>query len=155
MHRSPTSPSAFFPCLSSGLQRDHVYASSYRSVLDPSAHAPSPACVPLRPLPFRLRQHRRRKFRVNANAKLLDILLLVTCASCDPTSKITVHDRVPVRYLNPLLEGYSGNSSRSGPELGRKARGPCPGLHHAAVRARSLRTGREQRSGPARYRRRR
>ncbi|MCG5437683.1 DUF1062 domain-containing protein [Micromonospora foliorum] len=93
------------------------------------------------------------KFRVNANDKLLDILLLVTCVSCDPTSKITVHDRVPVRYLDPLL--LEGNSFRGGPALGREARWPCPGLHHAAVRARSLMTGRERRSGPARYRRRR
>ncbi|WP_244200289.1 hypothetical protein [Micromonospora arborensis] len=81
---------------------------------------------------------------------------MVTCVSCDRTSKITDHDRVPVRYLDPiLLQGYSGNSARRGAELGRQARWPCPGLHHAAVRARSLMTGRERRSGPARYRRRR
>ncbi|MBQ0895095.1 DUF1062 domain-containing protein [Micromonospora sp. U56] len=187
------------------------------------------------------------KFRANANGKLLDIWLLVPCVSCDRTSKITVHDRVPARYLDPiLLEGYSGNSSsllarvlldpliarrnrfdsiwellapshpespwpvqvsvlfddpvplrpdrlitqgaghqprgdrsprqdrhcaepqnsqgllvcpaisrRRGPEPEREARWPCPGLHHAAVRARSLMTGRERRSGPARYRPRR
>lgn len=191
------------------------------------------------------------KFRVNANGELLDIWLLVACVSCGRTSKITVHDRVPVRYLDPiLLEGYSGNSSalvarvlldpliarrnrfalewdscwellapsppdrpwpvqvpvifddpvalrperliaqgaghqprrdrsprqdrhsaesqnsqgplvrpamsrRRGPEPGREARWPCPGLHHAAVSARSLMTGRERGSGPARYRRRR
>ncbi|MGS2619673.1 DUF1062 domain-containing protein [Micromonospora sp. LZ34] len=95
------------------------------------------------------------KFRVNADGKLLDIWLRVACVSYDRTSEITVHDRVPVRYLDPiLLEGYSGNSSRRGPEPGREARWPCPGLHHAAVRARSLITGRERRSGPARYRRR-
>ncbi|WP_433262046.1 DUF1062 domain-containing protein [Micromonospora vinacea] len=91
-----------------------------------------------------------------STGKLRDILLLVTCVSCDRSSKITVHDRVPVRYLDPiLLGGYSGNSSRGGPELGRQARWPCPGLHHAAVRTRSLRTGCERRSGPVRYRRRR
>nr|WP_241825285.1 DUF1062 domain-containing protein [Micromonospora sp. CB01531] len=190
------------------------------------------------------------KFRVNANGKLPDIWLLVACVSCDRTSKNTLPDRLPVRYLDPnLLEDYSGNSStliarvlldpliarrnrfalkrdscwellapsppespwpvqvsvnfdeplplaprtahrpaaghqprgdrspcqdrhsaepqdsqgflvrpatsRRGPELGRKARWPCPGLHHAAVRARALITRREQRSGPARYRRRR
>ncbi|MFG3701695.1 DUF1062 domain-containing protein [Micromonospora sp. NPDC047620] len=189
------------------------------------------------------------KFRVNANGKLLDIWLLVACVSCGRTSKITVHDRVPVRYLDPiLLEGYSGNSSsllarvlldppiarrnrfalewdpcwellapsppvsprpvhgsvtfdpvplrperlitqgaghqlrrdrsprqdrhsaepqdsqgllvrlamsRRGPEPEREARWPCRGLHHAAVRARSLMTGHERGSGPARYRRRR
>ncbi|MFJ6198257.1 DUF1062 domain-containing protein [Micromonospora sp. NPDC092111] len=96
------------------------------------------------------------KFRVNANDTLLDVWLLVAGVSCDHTSKINMHDRVPVRYLDPiLLEGYSGNSSRRGPEPGRAARWPFPGLRHAAVRARSLMTGREQRSEPARYRRRR
>ncbi|WP_346124926.1 DUF1062 domain-containing protein [Micromonospora coerulea] len=191
------------------------------------------------------------KFRVGANGKLLDIWLLVACVSCDPTSKVTVHDRVPVRYLDPiLLKSCCGNSSalvarvlldpliarrnrfalawdscwellapsppespwpvqvsvifdepvplcherliaqgaghqprgdrsprqdrhsaepqnsqgllarpamsrRRGPEPGREARWPCPGLHHAALRARSLMTGRERRSGPVRYRRRR
>ncbi|MEW2143213.1 hypothetical protein AB0869_10395 [Micromonospora vinacea] len=79
-----------------------------------------------------------------------------TCGSCDSTSRITVHDRVQVRYLDPiLLEGHSGNSSRRGPELGREARWPRSGLHRAAVRARSLMTGHERRSGSARYRRRR
>lgn len=54
------------------------------------------------------------KFRVNANGKLLDVWLLVTCVACDRTSKVTVHDRVPVRSLDPvLLEGYSSDS----PEL--------------------------------------
>ncbi|MFI2652789.1 DUF1062 domain-containing protein [Micromonospora fulviviridis] len=109
------------------------------------------------------------KFRVSASGTLLDIWLLVACVSCDHTSKITVHDRVPVRYLEPiLLRGYFGNSSasqghllrpatsrRCGPELGREARWPRPGLHHAAVRTRSLMTGRELTAGPARYRRRR
>ncbi|MCW3841915.1 DUF1062 domain-containing protein [Micromonospora yasonensis] len=95
------------------------------------------------------------KFRVIANGKLLDIWSLVACVSCGRTSKITVHDRVPVRHLDPiLLNGYSGNSSRRWPEPGREARWPCPGLHHAAVTARSL-MARERRSGPARYRRRR
>lgn len=94
--------------------------------------------------------------RVNAIGELLDTLLLVTRVSCDPTGEITVHDRVPVRYRDPiLLKGYLGNSSRGGPELGRGARWPRPGLHHAAVRARSFRTGRERRSGSDRYRRRR
>ncbi|TDC85835.1 DUF1062 domain-containing protein [Micromonospora sp. KC606] len=96
------------------------------------------------------------KSRVNANGELLANWLLAACVSCNQTSKITVHDRVPVRHLDPiLLEGYSGNSSRRGPEPGREARWPCTGLHHAAVRAWSLMTGRERRSGPARYRRRR
>ncbi|MFI6785639.1 DUF1062 domain-containing protein [Micromonospora sp. NPDC050276] len=95
------------------------------------------------------------KFHVNANGELLDILLLGACVSCDRTSTNAVHDRVPVRYLDPIfLEGYSSNSSRRGPELGRQARWPRTGLHHAAVRARSLMTGRGRSSGPGRYRRR-
>jgi hypothetical protein len=52
------------------------------------------------------------RFRVNANGKLLDVWLLVNCVSCDRTSKLTVHDRVPVRSLPAdLLAGYSANSS--------------------------------------------
>jgi hypothetical protein len=51
------------------------------------------------------------RFRVNANGKLLDVWLLVNCVSCDRTSKLTVHDRVPVRSLRAdLLAGYSANS---------------------------------------------
>ncbi|MEK8107270.1 DUF1062 domain-containing protein [Micromonospora sp. M12] len=42
-------------------------------------------------------------FHVKANGELLDILLPITCVSCDRTSKITVHDRVSVRYLDPIL----------------------------------------------------
>ncbi|MEU4555218.1 DUF1062 domain-containing protein [Micromonospora violae] len=105
--------------------------------------------------PFGLASTGDGTFRINANGKLLDIPLSVACVSCDRSSKITVHDRVAVRYLDPIrVKGYSGNSCRRGPALGREARWPCPGLHHAAVRARSLMTGRERRSGPARYRRR-
>ncbi|MCA2223638.1 DUF1062 domain-containing protein [Nonomuraea aurantiaca] len=51
------------------------------------------------------------RFRVNANGKLLDVWLLVNCLSCDRTSKLTVHDRVPVRSLPAdLLAGYTANS---------------------------------------------
>ncbi len=51
------------------------------------------------------------KFRVNANGKRLDVWLLVNCVSCDRTSKLTVHDRVPVSSLPAdLLAGYSFNS---------------------------------------------
>ncbi|MEW1589808.1 DUF1062 domain-containing protein [Micromonospora vinacea] len=97
-----------------------------------------------------------RTFGVNADGQLLDVLLLGTCGSCDSTSGITVHDRVQVRYLDPILPKlYSGNSSRRGPELGREARWPRSGLHRAAVRARSLVTGHDRRSTSARYRRRR
>ncbi|MGY0002340.1 DUF1062 domain-containing protein [Micromonospora sp. I033] len=128
-------------------------------------------------------------FRVDANGTLPDRWFLVACVSCDRTSAIAVHDRVPVRYPDAIpLDGYSRTSSalvarlrldpsrqerhpaeprnspvllvrpavsRRGPEPGREARWPCPGLRHAAVRARSFMTGRERRSGPARYGRRR
>ena len=43
------------------------------------------------------------RFRINANGKLLDVWLLVRCVSCGQTSKVTVHERVPVRSLDPLL----------------------------------------------------
>ena len=47
------------------------------------------------------------RFRVNANGKLLDVWLLVNCVSCDRTSKLTVHGRVPVRSVDPAdLDGY-------------------------------------------------
>ncbi|GLW64835.1 hypothetical protein Arub01_30790 [Actinomadura rubrobrunea] len=54
------------------------------------------------------------RFRVNANRKLLDVWLLVRCTSCDRTSKLTVHERVPVGPLDPAeLDGYRVND----PEL--------------------------------------
>jgi hypothetical protein len=54
------------------------------------------------------------KFRVNANGKLLDVWLLVRCVSCDRTSKLTVHERAPVRSIDPAeLDGYHTNA----PEL--------------------------------------
>jgi hypothetical protein len=54
------------------------------------------------------------RFRVNANGKLLDVWLLVRCVSCDRTSKLTVHERAPVRSLDPAeLDGYRAND----PEL--------------------------------------
>ncbi|WP_026122224.1 DUF1062 domain-containing protein [Nocardiopsis halotolerans] len=50
------------------------------------------------------------RFRVNANGKLLDVWLLVHCVSCGRTSKLTVHERVPVRSLDPCeLDGYHAN----------------------------------------------
>ena len=39
------------------------------------------------------------KFRVNANHKLLDVWLLISCLRCDRTSKITIHERITVRSL--------------------------------------------------------
>ncbi len=54
------------------------------------------------------------RFRVNANGKLLDVWLLVRCVSCDRTSKLTVHERAPVRSFDPAeLHGYRAND----PEL--------------------------------------
>jgi hypothetical protein len=50
------------------------------------------------------------RFRVNANGKLLDVWLLVRCVSCDRTSKLTVHERTPVRAFDPVeLYGYRAN----------------------------------------------
>jgi hypothetical protein len=54
------------------------------------------------------------RFRVNANGKLLSVWLLVRCAFCDRTGKLTVHERVPVRAFDPaLLDAYRAND----PEL--------------------------------------
>ena len=54
------------------------------------------------------------RFRVNANGKLLDVWLLVRCVSCDRTSKLTVHERAPVRSFDRAqLHGYHVND----PEL--------------------------------------
>jgi hypothetical protein len=93
---------------------------------------------------------------VNANGTLVDIRVPTAYAFGNHTSRITGHHRVPVRYLDPiLLHRHCGDSARRGPEPGRAARWPWPGQHHAAVRARSLITGHDRRSGPARYRRRR
>ncbi|WP_238013520.1 DUF1062 domain-containing protein [Dactylosporangium sp. AC04546] len=54
------------------------------------------------------------RFRVNANGKLLDVWLLVRCVSCDRTSKLTVHERAPVRSFDPAaLDGYHANDPAS------------------------------------------
>jgi hypothetical protein len=54
------------------------------------------------------------RFRVNANGKLLNVWLLVRCVSCDRTSKLTVHERAPVRTFGPAeIHGYHVND----PEL--------------------------------------
>ncbi|MFC5186911.1 DUF1062 domain-containing protein [Actinomadura harenae] len=50
------------------------------------------------------------RFRVNSNGKLVDVWLLVRCVSCNRTGKLTVHDRVPVRSLDPaVFRGYRVN----------------------------------------------
>jgi hypothetical protein len=54
------------------------------------------------------------RFRVNANGKQLNVWLLVRCVSCDRTSKLTVHERAPVRSFDPAeVHGYHVND----PEL--------------------------------------
>ncbi|WNM38964.1 DUF1062 domain-containing protein [Micromonospora halotolerans] len=101
------------------------------------------------------------QFRVNANGTFLDTWFLVACASCDRISTLTVHDRSP-RHDRHSAEPRNSHgflvrpamSRRHGPEPGREARWPSPGPHHAAIRARSLMTGRELWSRPARSRRR-
>ncbi|MGW6919263.1 DUF1062 domain-containing protein [Kitasatospora sp. NPDC054939] len=50
------------------------------------------------------------KIRVNASGKLLDVWLLLSCASCDRTSKVPVHERVHVSSLEPArLVAYETN----------------------------------------------
>lgn len=43
------------------------------------------------------------KFRVNAHHKLIDAWLLVLCAGCGRTAKLTVLERMNVRSVPPLL----------------------------------------------------
>ncbi|MFF3886086.1 DUF1062 domain-containing protein [Streptomyces sp. NPDC001914] len=43
------------------------------------------------------------KFRVNANHKLLDAWLLVLCAGCGDTAKLTILERAHVRSVRPEL----------------------------------------------------
>ncbi|MEV0197690.1 DUF1062 domain-containing protein [Nonomuraea sp. NPDC050691] len=51
------------------------------------------------------------KFRVNGNGRLLGVWLLVNCIACGRSSRLVVHERVPVRSLPAdLLAGYSANS---------------------------------------------
>jgi hypothetical protein len=54
------------------------------------------ACVSCRST----RHHPTGKFRVNANGKLLDVWMLVSCELCDRTLKIPVHERIRVRALD-------------------------------------------------------
>jgi hypothetical protein len=43
------------------------------------------------------------KFRINANHKLIDAWLLVLCAACGDTSKLSILERVNVRSVQPEL----------------------------------------------------
>ncbi|MER7674757.1 DUF1062 domain-containing protein [Kitasatospora sp. NPDC096128] len=50
------------------------------------------------------------KIRVNASGKLLDVWLLLSCAGCDRTSKVPVHERAHVSSLDPArLVAYETN----------------------------------------------
>ncbi|MGW2398143.1 DUF1062 domain-containing protein [Kitasatospora sp. NPDC001664] len=50
------------------------------------------------------------KIRVNASGKLLDVWLLLSCAGCDRTSKVPVHERAHVSSLDPArLVAYENN----------------------------------------------
>jgi hypothetical protein len=57
------------------------------------------------------RRHRASgKIRVNANHKLLDVWLLLSCAGCDRTSKVPVHERAHVSSLDPArLVAFENN----------------------------------------------
>ncbi|MFD8080902.1 DUF1062 domain-containing protein [Kitasatospora sp. NPDC059722] len=69
----------------------------------PTVVRPCPDCSGVR--------HRASgKIRVNASGKLLDVWLLLSCASCDRTSKVPVHERVHVSSLEPArLVAYENN----------------------------------------------
>ncbi|WP_329274539.1 DUF1062 domain-containing protein [Streptomyces sp. NBC_00691] len=58
------------------------------------------------------------KFRVNAHHKLLDAWLLVLCASCGDTAKLTVLERANVRSVRPeLLDRMHDNDPSLASEL--------------------------------------
>jgi hypothetical protein len=58
------------------------------------------------------------KFRLNANHRLLDAWLLVLCAACGDTAKLTILERRTVRSVPPrLLDRLHHNDSRLIAEL--------------------------------------
>ncbi|MEU9135252.1 DUF1062 domain-containing protein [Streptomyces sp. NPDC048404] len=58
------------------------------------------------------------RFRVNANHKLLDAWLLVLCAGCGDTAKITILERTHVRSVRPeLLDRMHDNDPGLAAEL--------------------------------------
>ncbi|WP_326790109.1 MULTISPECIES: DUF1062 domain-containing protein [unclassified Streptomyces] len=58
------------------------------------------------------------KFRVNANHKLLDAWLLVLCAGCGDTGKLTILERTHVRSVRPeLLDRMHDNDPGLAAEL--------------------------------------
>ncbi|MFG2819065.1 DUF1062 domain-containing protein [Kitasatospora sp. NPDC048365] len=65
-----------------------------------------------------MRHRASGKIRVNANGKLLDVWLLLSCAACDRTSKVPVHERVHVSTLEPArLVAYEINDPAAVREL--------------------------------------
>ncbi len=68
------------------------------------------------------RHHPSGKIRVNANGKLLDVWLLLTCDGCGRTSKVPVHERVHVSALNAARrEAYEANAPAMVRELAMSA----------------------------------
>lgn len=68
------------------------------------------------------RHHPSGKIRVNANGKLLDVWLLLSCDGCARTSKAPVHERVHVSALKPARrEAYEANSPAMVRELAMSA----------------------------------
>ncbi|MFE3505968.1 DUF1062 domain-containing protein [Kitasatospora sp. NPDC059146] len=62
------------------------------------------------------------KIRVNASGKLLDVWLLLSCAGCDRTSKVPVHERAHVSSLDPArLVAYETNDAAVVRELATSA----------------------------------
>ncbi|MEU5951795.1 DUF1062 domain-containing protein [Streptomyces sp. NPDC047525] len=58
------------------------------------------------------------KFRVNAHHKLIDAWLLVLCAACGETAKLTVLERMNVRSVRPeLLDRLHDNDPALAAEL--------------------------------------
>ncbi|MBO2451281.1 DUF1062 domain-containing protein [Actinomadura barringtoniae] len=69
------------------------------------------------------------RFRVGANPKWLAVWLIVHCVSCDRPTKLTVHERTPVRSVaRPAFDGYHANdpgliaSTLIDPQLARRNR---------------------------------
>ncbi|MFJ8044120.1 DUF1062 domain-containing protein [Kitasatospora sp. NPDC096147] len=71
----------------------------------PSVVRPCPDCPATRHRPS-------GRIRVNASGKLLDVWLLLSCAGCDRTSKVPVHERTHVSAIDPArLIAYENNSA--------------------------------------------
>jgi hypothetical protein len=52
------------------------------------------------------------RFRVNANANLIDVWLLLRCRRCGAVTKVPILERVPVRSIPPdRLDGFTRNDA--------------------------------------------